>query len=72
MPGRSVMGVGMKSSQMNKAPPGGTQMPGNKMNMNPTGNFAAYAEHGPILEAVKRRSKLADPGGAGEVGSCTR
>jgi hypothetical protein len=63
-PGRHVMAVGM----MTQVPPGSTRGPGAPPARSEwRGDVAPPATHGPILEAVRRRSKLADPGGAGEA-----
>lgn len=72
-PGRNVMGVGMRQPQQNRAvaPPGGAGGEGGQRGGDDpfasTADLAEHAPHGPIAEAVKCRSKLADPGGSGEA-----
>ena len=62
-PGRHALGVGMKPPP--RASPGGGH--GGQYRDDDGSMAMEYTSHGPIAEAVKRRSKLADPGGSGEA-----
>ena len=61
-PGRHALGVGMKHT---RSPSGGGR--GGQYRDDDGSMAMEYTSHGPIAEAVKRRSKLADPGGSGEA-----
>ena len=70
--GRSVLGVSMRHNNNGKMPPGGTPGAlalGGEWRDDDSSSLGPldYAAHGPIAEVVKRRSKLADPGGTGEA-----